>query len=182
MFFDHVHDHLNQMLGRSLIATHLKFENRSRTTRSRFLRSFAVPDKAVVLLRETAGSVLRANTRAHQHTHTHHKTRQDKTRQDKTRQDKTRQDKTRQDKTRQDKTRQDPTKREESREERRERHFQIHVQMHFFSGKTRHPRGLPHPPPSSSNRKTIQYLIPGWTTIVKLLKQVKNWQSPSRDP
>ena len=29
---------------------------------------------------------------------------------------------------------------------------------------------------------TIQNLIPGWTTIVKLLKQVKNWQSPSRDP
>ena len=29
---------------------------------------------------------------------------------------------------------------------------------------------------------TIQYLIPGWTTIVKLLKQVKNGQSPSRDP
>ena len=28
----------------------------------------------------------------------------------------------------------------------------------------------------------IQNLIPGWTTIVKLLKQVKNWQSPSRDP
>ena len=26
---------------------------------------------------------------------------------------------------------------------------------------------------------TIQNLIPGWTTIVKLLKQVKNWQSPS---
>ena len=30
--------------------------------------------------------------------------------------------------------------------------------------------------------RTIQYLIPGWMTIVKLLKQVKNWQSPSRDP
>ena len=29
---------------------------------------------------------------------------------------------------------------------------------------------------------TIQNLIPGWTTVVKLLKQVKNWQSPSRDP
>ena len=29
---------------------------------------------------------------------------------------------------------------------------------------------------------TIQNLIPGWTTIVKLLKQVKNGQSPSRDP
>ena len=29
---------------------------------------------------------------------------------------------------------------------------------------------------------TIQYLIPGWMTIVKLLKHVKNWQSPSRDP
>ena len=28
---------------------------------------------------------------------------------------------------------------------------------------------------------TIQNLIPGWTTFVKLLKQVKNWQSPSRD-
>ena len=30
--------------------------------------------------------------------------------------------------------------------------------------------------------ETIQNLIPGWMTIVKLLKQVKNWQSPSRDP
>ena len=29
---------------------------------------------------------------------------------------------------------------------------------------------------------TIQNLIPGWMTIVKLLKQVKNWQCPSRDP
>ena len=29
---------------------------------------------------------------------------------------------------------------------------------------------------------TIQYLIPGWMTIVKLIKRVKNWQSPSRDP
>ena len=29
---------------------------------------------------------------------------------------------------------------------------------------------------------TIQYLIPGRTTNVELLKQVKNWQSPSRDP
>ena len=32
------------------------------------------------------------------------------------------------------------------------------------------------------NPNTIQYQIPGWTTIVKLLEQVKNWQSPSRDP
>ena len=32
------------------------------------------------------------------------------------------------------------------------------------------------------HHRTIQYLIPGWTSIVKLLKQVKNWQSPSRDP
>ena len=30
--------------------------------------------------------------------------------------------------------------------------------------------------------RTIQNLIPGCMTIVKLLKQVKNWQSPSRDP
>ena len=29
---------------------------------------------------------------------------------------------------------------------------------------------------------TIQNLIPGCMTIVKLIKQVKNWQSPSRDP
>ena len=28
---------------------------------------------------------------------------------------------------------------------------------------------------------TIQNLIPGCMTIVKLIKQVKNWQSPSRD-
>ena len=32
------------------------------------------------------------------------------------------------------------------------------------------------------HHRTIQYLIPGWMTIVKFLKQVKNWQSPSRDP
>ena len=51
---------------------------------------------------------------ARQHTHTtpHHKTRQDKTRQDKRR-----------------------------REERRERHIQIHLQMCFFTEKTRHPPG-----------------------------------------
>ena len=30
--------------------------------------------------------------------------------------------------------------------------------------------------------RTIQYLIPGRTTNVEILKQVKNWQSPSRDP
>ena len=35
---------------------------------------------------------------------------------------------------------------------------------------------------SPGHLRTIQNLIPGWTTIVKLLKQVKNWQSPSRDP
>ena len=35
---------------------------------------------------------------------------------------------------------------------------------------------------SPGNTNTIKNLIPGWTTIVKLLKQVKNWQSPSRDP
>ena len=35
---------------------------------------------------------------------------------------------------------------------------------------------------SPGHLETIQNLIPGWTTIVKLLKQVKNWQSPSRDP
>ena len=29
---------------------------------------------------------------------------------------------------------------------------------------------------------TIQNLIPGCMTIVKLIKRVKNWQSPSRDP
>ena len=28
------------------------------------------------------------------------------------------------------------------------------------------------------HHRTIQNLIPGWTTIVKLLKQVKNWPSP----
>ena len=32
------------------------------------------------------------------------------------------------------------------------------------------------------HHETIQNLIPGWTTNVELLKQVKNWQSPSRDP
>ena len=35
---------------------------------------------------------------------------------------------------------------------------------------------------SPGHHRTIQYLIPGCMTIVKLLKQVKNWQSPSRDP
>ena len=35
---------------------------------------------------------------------------------------------------------------------------------------------------SPGHLETIQNLIPGWTTIVKLLKQVKNWQGPSRDP
>ena len=35
---------------------------------------------------------------------------------------------------------------------------------------------------SLGHHRTIQNLIPGWTTIVKLLKQVKNWQCPSRDP
>ena len=34
---------------------------------------------------------------------------------------------------------------------------------------------------SPGHLRTIQNLIPGWTTIVKLLKQVKNWQSPSGD-
>ena len=29
---------------------------------------------------------------------------------------------------------------------------------------------------------TIQNLIPGCMTIVKFIKRVKNWQSPSRDP
>ena len=35
---------------------------------------------------------------------------------------------------------------------------------------------------SPRHLETIQNLIPGWTTIVKFLKQVKNWKSPSRDP
>ena len=35
---------------------------------------------------------------------------------------------------------------------------------------------------SPGHHRTIQYLIPGCMTIVKLLKQVKNWQSASRDP
>ena len=32
------------------------------------------------------------------------------------------------------------------------------------------------------HHRTIQYLIPGRTTNVELLKQVTNWQNPSRDP
>ena len=137
---------------------------------------------------------MHANTRAHQHTHTHHKTRQDKTRQDKTRQDKTRQDRTGQDRTGQDKTRQ-REKREEKREERdiftytcKCVSFQgsvTHVSVHTLTFHDAHYPSLRcHPPPSSpsSNPKTIQYLIPGWATIVKLLKQVKIWQSPSQDP
>ena len=35
---------------------------------------------------------------------------------------------------------------------------------------------------SPRHLETIHNLIPGWTTNVELLKQVKNWQSPSRDP
>ena len=35
---------------------------------------------------------------------------------------------------------------------------------------------------SPGHLETIQNLIPGWTTNIELLKQVKNWQSPSRDP
>ena len=78
----------------------------------------------------------------------------------------------------------------ERREERRERHIQIHLQMCFYTEKTRHPRVRPHldlpwntsPSLPPGNTNTIQYLIPGRTTNVELLKQVKNWQSPSRDP
>ena len=208
-----------------LYLTHLKFENRSRTTCSRFLRSFAVPDKAVAL--ELSSGKLRgvccapththANTHAHQHSHT---TRQDKTRQDKTRQDKTRQDKTRQDKTRQDKTRRDETRRDETRrdetrrdetrrrERRREKREERERERETFSNtranaflfwENSSPTcpstpsdlpwcALPFSPivlsalPPSSNPKTIQYLISGRTTNVESLKQVKNWQSPSRDP
>ena len=119
-------------LKKPLDLTHSRFENKSRTTRSRFLQSFALPDKAVQLQpsRECATSTHTIHTHTHPHTQPQHtatqhatphqhiqeregkmrETRQDKTRQDKTRQDKTRQDKTRQDKTRPDKTRQDQTR------------------------------------------------------------------------
>ena len=114
-FFWHVHDHLNRMLGRSLIAnfllamnewptqsyhvtqrftkrnplylTYWKFENKSWTTCSRFLRSFAIPDKAVQF-QQFWGKLRRlCCTPTHNTTHntTQHKTTQDKTRKDKTR-------------------------------------------------------------------------------------------------
>ena len=142
----------------------------------------------------------RTHTPTHIHTHnthtdntTQHNTTQHNTTQHNTTQHTTRQDKTRQDKTRQDKTRQD--KREEKRKsEKRKREkrdifkytykcisFQerllTHVSVHTLTLHDAH-----YPPPPPQNPRTIQYLIPGWTTIVKLLKQVKNWQSPSRDP
>ena len=46
--------------------------------------------------------------------------------------------------------------------------------------RTFHETHYPLPPPGNPN--TIQYLIPGRATNVELLKQVKNWQSPLRDP
>ena len=124
--------------------TRFQFENRSRTTRCRFLQQFALPGEAVelqLLWGNVGGSVLRANTTQHnttqhnttqhnttQHNTTQHSTAQHSTAQHSTaqhstaqhstaQQDKTRQDKTRQDKTRQDKTRQDKT-----------RQVQIHLQ------------------------------------------------------
>ena len=45
---------------------------------------------------------------------------------------------------------------------------------------TFHETYYPLSPPGNTN--TIQYLIPGSATNVELLKQVKNWQSPLRDP
>ena len=53
----------------------------------------------------------------------------------------------------------------------------VHVSVHTL---TFHETHYPLSPPSKPN--TIQYLIPGRATIVKLLKQVKNWQRPLRDP
>ena len=103
------------------------------------------------------------NTTQHNTTQTHHKTRQDKTRQD---------------------------KREEKRKREKRDIFKYtykcisfqerlltHVSVHTLTLHDAH-----YPPPPLQDPRTIQYLIPGWTTIVKLLKQVKNWQSPSRDP
>ena len=51
-----------------------------------------------------------------------------------------------------------------------------HVSVHTL---TFHETHYPLTPPGNPN--TIQYLIPGRATNVELLKQVKNWQSPSRD-
>ena len=50
-----------------------------------------------------------------------------------------------------------------------------HVSVHTLTFHETH-----HLPPGNTN--TIQYLISGRATNVELLKQVKNWQSPSRDP
>ena len=52
-----------------------------------------------------------------------------------------------------------------------------HVSVHTL---TFHETQYPPPPPG--NPWTIQYFILGRATNVELLKQVKNWQSPSRDP
>ena len=52
-----------------------------------------------------------------------------------------------------------------------------HVSVHTLTFHETH-----YPLSSPGNPNTIQYLIPGRTTNVELLKQVENWQSPSRDP
>ena len=115
---------------------------------------------------------------ARQHTHkyttqhtTHHTTPHHKTRQDKTRQDKTRQDKTRQEKREE--------KRRERWGERRERHIQIHLQMCFFSEKTRHPRVRPHP---DLPWKHITLSPSRQHQHNRITETSENWQSPSRDP
>ena len=52
-----------------------------------------------------------------------------------------------------------------------------HVSVHTLIFHETH---YPLSPPGNPN--TIQYLIPGRTTNVELLKQMKNWQRPSQDP
>ena len=126
------------------------------------------------LLKEPAESVLHANTHTQIHTHNTHTTHHTHTHTTHTQH--TTHHTTPQDKTRQDKREE---KRRERWEERRERHIQIHLQMCFFSDKTRHSRVRPHPD-LPWNR--LPSPPPGNTNTIELLKQVKNWQSPSRDP
>ena len=51
-----------------------------------------------------------------------------------------------------------------------------HVSVHTLTFHETH-----YPLPPRGNPNAIQYLIPGRATNVELLKQVKNWQSPSRE-
>ena len=128
--------------------THVRFENRPRTTRSRFLEPFVLPKEAVELQSQQSTTQHNSTPDTTQHnktqlnssddtaphtatqhsTHTYNITRRQRDRErrqrkrerkiQEKRQDKTRQDKTRQDKTRQDKTRQDKTRQDKRRQDK----------------------------------------------------------------